>query len=650
MLKKFILVMVVFLSVLTLASASGICGDVNEDGSVNSYDLEMLNSYLFEGGDVTSFDLSDANGDRFLTIIDYARINQFINSENNDLMRCNIAISSCDMPSLETETLEDDQPESLSHDDEITLEELLNSRGYSLNVNSDQTNIQIFTALEDITLELRVLKMVASYSHVVGYYLNGDYENFVPLFEDADHPDYNLPLGSPGKTFDIDLQTGESISFVIDVYGFLDQISYSGKIYTENSLNPFQRDHSIIYDANAMNENGEYVIAFEDTFKDWEYQDIVFSLRVVGCEDEERVCGNSIIEEGEQCDDGNNVDDDQCSNMCTINTYCGDGSINQEWEQCDDGNIHSGDGCDAECFVEEEIVCYNHMDCGVDYDSGNFCSENSVVKNRTSYTCNYPGTAQSYCSSSTIEVGVEECSHMCMEGECHMPEHMCGDGIIQTSLGEECDERLGNGQVCDPAYGDSCSYCSNECLVVELTGNYCGDNVTNEPETCDDGNLVNGDGCSSQCMIETPSPICGNDIIEEGEQCDEGENNGQICNNDNGDCSYCSNQCDMVELEEDYDKSGNDGGRKLQTLSLCNVDWQCTGWSECVLGQTIRICEDKNHCGFEYNKPIEQTACELPNVLIEDQPKKADSYGIWLIVALIIIAIIVLLYNWNEFG
>ncbi len=42
--------------------------------------------------------------------------------------------------------------------------------------------------------------------------------------------------------------------------------------------------------------------------------------RPVACLDQ--ICGNGIEEPGEQCDDGNNVDDDGCSNLCTIGT-CG---------------------------------------------------------------------------------------------------------------------------------------------------------------------------------------------------------------------------------------------------------------------------------------------------------------------------------------
>ena len=37
-------------------------------------------------------------------------------------------------------------------------------------------------------------------------------------------------------------------------------------------------------------------------------------------------------------------------------------------------------------------------------------------------------------------------------------------------------------------------------------------------EQCDDGNLVNGDSCESDCTL----PRCGNGILDAGEQCDDG--------------------------------------------------------------------------------------------------------------------------------
>lgn len=51
------------------------------------------------------------------------------------------------------------------------------------------------------------------------------------------------------------------------------------------------------------------------------------------------------------------------------------------------------------------------------------------------------------------------------------------------------------------------------------SGPACGDLLTEGAEQCDDGGLVDGDGCSALCREE---PICGNSQVEAGEECDDG--------------------------------------------------------------------------------------------------------------------------------
>ena len=58
----------------------------------------------------------------------------------------------------------------------------------------------------------------------------------------------------------------------------------------------------------------------------------------------------------------------------------------------------------------------------------------------------------------------------------------------------------------------------------------CGNAVVESGEGCDDGNLVDGDGCDSNC---TPTG-CGNGIVTAGEECDDG-------NVASGDC--CAPDC-----------------------------------------------------------------------------------------------------------
>ena len=63
------------------------------------------------------------------------------------------------------------------------------------------------------------------------------------------------------------------------------------------------------------------------------------------------VCGNGVVQEAEQCDDGNEFNDDSCLVGCVVAT-CGDGFV---WskdggdEQCDLLPVINQDDCDAYC-------------------------------------------------------------------------------------------------------------------------------------------------------------------------------------------------------------------------------------------------------------------------------------------------------------
>src|SRR3989344_5307901 len=63
------------------------------------------------------------------------------------------------------------------------------------------------------------------------------------------------------------------------------------------------------------------------------------------------ICGNGVVEANEQCDDGNQINTDICTNVCKT-AQCGDGFVNTDTEQCDDGNVINGDGCPSNCQVE----------------------------------------------------------------------------------------------------------------------------------------------------------------------------------------------------------------------------------------------------------------------------------------------------------
>jgi len=86
----------------------------------------------------------------------------------------------------------------------------------------------------------------------------------------------------------------------------------------------------------------------------------------------------------------------------------------------------------------------------------------------------------------------------------------------------------------------------------------CGDGVVNPGEECDDGNLLDGDGCDSNCTVTA----CGNHIITAGEQCDDG-------NLVAGDC--CAPSC-----QRESAGAPCDDGDPCTTLDGCSAG-ACSG-------------------------------------------------------------------------
>ena len=135
----------------------------------------------------------------------------------------------------------------------------------------------------------------------------------------------------------------------------------------------------------------------------------------------------------------------------------------------------------------------------------------------------------------------------------------CGDGVL-TVPDEQCDD----GNNLD---GDGCSA---NCTIEE----FCGDGIVNGDEACDDGNNNDGDGCSANCTIEA---YCGDGILNVGEQCDDGNRvDFDGCSSDCMIEPYCGDgKLDPGEQCDDGNSMDGDGCSANCTVEM-DGDQGCT--------------------------------------------------------------------------
>ncbi|MFP6629416.1 MAG: DUF4215 domain-containing protein, partial [Myxococcota bacterium] len=252
------------------------------------------------------------------------------------------------------------------------------------------------------------------------------------------------------------------------------------------------------------------------------------------------VCGDSVVEGAEQCDDGNTTPGDGCNATCQ-DEFCGDSVLQPGLgEQCDDGNTTPGDNCSATC--QNEVCGNSFVDPGEDCDDGGesaSCDSNctaatcgdGTLNTSAGETCDDSGesaTCDSNCTAATCGDGTlntsagETCDDSGESASCdsNCTAATCGDGTLNTSAGETCDDagesascdsnctaatcgdgtlNTSAGETCDDS-GESAS-CDSNCTAAT-----CGDATLNPSagEQCDDGNTNAGDGCSDVCATEAP--------------------------------------------------------------------------------------------------------------------------------------------------
>lgn len=215
-------------------------------------------------------------------------------------------------------------------------------------------------------------------------------------------------------------------------------------------------------------------------------------------------------------------------------SVCGNGTTDFD-ETCDDGNVVSGDGCSASCEIEPSFDCPEALPTCVACSSSGATLVNTLPSDLNAAPFEATGTATTDefhggfgCTVADPDAGSDVVFRAALaagqtvrirqvspnfDGVLHIIEPSdCGNG-------SQCVADLDGSEASSPE-AEGTTFTATQVgdiyLVVEskdkasqstpydvlIDSWSCGDGIAHEREPCDDGNPINGDGCSSSCQVE----------------------------------------------------------------------------------------------------------------------------------------------------
>jgi len=296
-----------------------------------------------------------------------------------------------------------------------------------------------------------------------------------------------------------------------------------------------------------------------------------------------KVCGNGIVESGEQCDkaipagmpgacpvacvsegcvqrvlQGSAAD---CSGRCEImpvmickanDSCCPSGCTSQNDADCSatcgNNQKDSGETCDTGAQTPADarcpVACNDNDPCTTDtLISAGTCNARCVFEPKTGFT-----NGDKCCPSGGNANNDSDC------------EAVCGNGVLEGNT-ERCDKTIAAGM---PGACPTACPAAKACTRHELKGTAAlctAECVAKEITQCMDGDGCCAAGCNANNDKDCPV-VCGNRVLEAGEKCDRGIsagnpgacpatcNDGNACTQDvaSGNADDCTRVCNITEI------------------------------------------------------------------------------------------------------
>ncbi len=327
-------------------------------------------------------------------------------------------------------------------------------------------------------------------------------------------------------------------------------------------------------------------------------------------------CGNSQLELCEECDDGNDDNNDACTNLC-LNNVCGDGFVQQGVEACDYGQL-SDESALCPLGYEGTPICNNYEtpgDCTLPSPLPDGCTNVDECTSSLLNNCSANATCADTVGSFTCACneGFEGNGVTCDDvDECVLGTHDCGENTaclnIEGSFLCECEEGYAtfNDGPCEEV--DECLFgglnnCNLEATCTNTDGGFtcaCNEGYTGDGVECTDiDECAEGatNTCAEQAVCintigsyecicrglyggdgETCVLRCGDGALDPGEDCDPGITNTsdfRYVENCRATCTFCGDR--QVTTEEGCDDGNTNTGDGCDTLCQVEDGWVCPG-------------------------------------------------------------------------